>query len=146
MKRKDLERLAGIVEQCGDIIRMRLGSLDEWQKELDGLARKRCNGRVVWRGDGGNQKMTIVHSVDAACAVHGKPPKGGRVRKYVGVDKERQEEALEAMRLERRGKDLEGSIAHYEGELSTAYWTLNHFLRDLGVEERKGKLVDLVRR
>ena len=131
----DIEHLLRLAAGCEAAIRERYDDLTTLRAELDALDGRTCVGREWWRDSGHPTKVAklyILHSIDQACPIHGKPEPGGRLRVYVGSDRGRVVEARAAMGRETRRRELAASARDVEQGLSSCGHYLRRLYRELG--------------
>ena len=131
----DIDRLATMASGCEAALRQRFDALDTLQAELDALDGQTCTGRKWWRDRDHptkTPKLHILHSIDAACPLHGEPEAGGRLRCYVGSDADRIAEARAAMVREQHRRDLERELSRLRGGLASCGYHLQSFYGLLG--------------
>jgi hypothetical protein len=106
----NIDRLLDLAAMCETAIQDCANELTWLQAGLKDLDSQTCTGREWWRDRGHptrEEKLYILHSVGAACPVHGKPEPGGRLRVYVGNDFERIKEARQAIAREVQRQEME---------------------------------------
>jgi hypothetical protein len=129
------ERLAHLAAGCADVIQRRLDEIPQLEAELEGLNGNTCTGREWWRDrnhESKTPKLYILHSVDQACPLHGKPEPGDRLRVYVGSDPANIAEARAAMDREDLRKRLETRLDNIVHGLSRSDHYLHSFYSVLG--------------
>ena len=131
----NVDRLLDMAAMCETAIQDRvneLASLEAGLKELDGQT---CTGREWWRDRGHptrESKMYVLHSVNAACPVHGKPEPGKRLRVYVGNNRERIKEARAAIAREAQRQEMETQAQQIRQGLASCGYYLRQFYGQLG--------------
>ncbi len=88
-------------------VSLRLAELDRITERLTQLAGVTCIGHVWWRDkDTDKPKLYANLGVNQACPSHGIPPKGKRLRIYIGTDPDKQELVRAQMRDEKTRVEL----------------------------------------
>jgi len=133
----NLEQAKNIASQLFAAIDARLDQYWHERNVRDSLAGRTCTGTVHWRdsnGSGKTPKMYAIHGVDQPCPIHGEPEPGGRLRVYVGTDKARQQETLEAMEREQDLQDTLTRLKAMEYALDRAYREIADAALALGLD------------
>lgn len=102
------EKLVSIGEHL-DVLADEIDALEAQIADLDEAGV--CTGTDYWRE---GTKLYANHGIDQACPIHGEPGSGKRLRVYVGMNQEAQQEALAAIARCRQKADLEVQIRHIE--------------------------------
>jgi len=131
----NINRLLDMAAMCETAIQDCVNELTSLQAGLEELGGQTCTGREWWRDRGHltrESKMYILHSVDAACPVHGKPEPGKRLRVYIGRDRERINEAREAIAREVQRQEMETRAQEIRHGLASCGYYLRQFYGQLG--------------
>jgi len=131
----DVGTLAKLAAGCTDALQERLDAHQELTGKLAALDGATCTGNEWWRDKAHptkTPKLYILHSVNAACPLHGEPSPGGRLRVYVGSDPAKIEAAREAIAREETRQEWERELAGIQRGLSSCAYYLRSFYGELG--------------
>lgn len=134
MNKTYAEKLLALATNCADTIQQRLAEVQQLELEMKNLNGNTCTGREYWRDKDHEKKppkLYILHSIDQACPLHGKPESGERLRTYIGSDPVNITEAMTAMDNEHVREKLQNKLGQIESRLSSSYHTLRRFYDNL---------------
>lgn len=132
MKYETHNKLLTLAEQAPSAAETLIEELYSLEREIAEFGETTCTGKEHWRDrdcETKSPKLYIIHAINQACPLHGKPNRNSRIRTYVGTKPQAITEAKTALARARILAKLQREEFQLNRRLNSAVYSLEQFHR-----------------